>query len=133
MHHALSHGLRLLLVTSLLAISTPAAPTVLSYVAASLRSDLSYWYKARALAFINKEFLLLQGGGQRRGAEEEQSDRDALVIRVHVSPGRASVPAGERLFMSAVAYGQANDAVGGVTFTWKAENVGHADQGALIV
>ncbi|HWW76383.1 MAG TPA: hypothetical protein VNZ44_13385, partial [Pyrinomonadaceae bacterium] len=122
----LSHSFRVMLVMSLLATSTPAAPRVLAEEAAEWRSVASVWWLTSPLV------AALAGLFDGRAAskvkkQEEQSERDARVRRVAISPENVTARPGETVRFAAVAYDEVGGAVGGVGFTWGAREEGRGD------
>jgi hypothetical protein len=109
-----------LLVISLLATSTPAAPTTIVAVASAWRTDLRFWLNSREWPESWYRALLGQVP-QRANPQEKQQERDARIARVEIQPGKRIVQAAEQLLLSAIAYDSQNVPVGGVSFEWRSD------------
>ena len=104
------------LVISLLTTSTPAAPrTIVDFVDAQ-RTAFGFWYYSSGLS------KLLQGrGAQNPQPAEKQSDRDARVDRIEISPNNVTIDLAQRVNFVAVVYDREGNAVGGVKIKWSAQ------------
>jgi RHS repeat-associated protein len=102
------------LVISLLAVSTPAAPTTIVSMAQDTSVSLRFWAYASGL------MALFQGrSGERGQPQEKQKDRDARVAYIQIVPGDVTIPAFQHVLFGAVAYDQNGDTVSGVKFKWR--------------
>lgn len=118
-------ALSVMLVLSLLASSTPAAPPVLTEMTAGWGAGLAIWWQTSSLASGLKQLLANRGAPTPR-AQEKQTERDSRVSHIRISPGNLSITLGEQVHFAAIALDQQDDPVGGVRFTWGAH---HAEQG----
>src|SRR6185436_6657674 len=73
------------LILSLLTVSTPAAPQTIVNVAREASFSFGLWYRAGGL----KELLQGLGEGSAR-KQEKQSERNARVTRLEISPGNVT-------------------------------------------
>jgi hypothetical protein len=64
--------------------------------------------------------------GNRRCAQEKQSERDARVSRLEILPGDVTVQEGQRVNFTAVAFDSSNNTVGGVKIRWSARDEGRS-------
>ncbi len=119
-HKGITRGISCLLVISLLATTTPAAPTILVAVASEWKIDLVFWFKSSD--WPNTFYRTLLGQfPQRARRQEQQQERDARISRVEIQPVKKIVQAGEQLFLSAIAFDSQDVPVGGVGFEWSSD------------
>jgi len=112
--------LSLFLILSLLLNSTPAAASTIVSITKESTNSFAFWYQASGL------WKLIQGRGAGAAkAQERQSERNAKVARVQISPGDLTVDQGDRVQYAAVAYDSENNPVGGVKIKWKVESANH--------
>lgn len=108
----------ILLAMSLLSNSTPAAPQTIVSVTSELRVSYGFWLHTSGSLTTLKQ--LLSGDYlTRSNRPETQSDRNARVKRVQISPGDVTARIGELVRFSAIAYGENLDTIGGVEFRWR--------------
>jgi len=124
--HALHRGLSVALIVSLLTVSTPAAPKTIVDAAQEASFSLSLWYRAGGV----RELLQRLGEGSQR-KQEKQSERDARVTRLEISPGNVSVKRGERVQFAAIAYGADDSSVSGVKIKWSVRDDGGKKGGPI--
>jgi RHS repeat-associated protein len=74
----------------------------------------------------------LQDNSPANKPQEKQEERDARVKRVQIYPGDVSVGLYERVAFAAVAYDADGNPVGGVSFSWSAQDEGHNNQATRI-
>ncbi len=108
----------ILLSISLLSNSTPAAPQTIVSVTREWRVSFGFWLHTSGSLTTLKQLLsghyLISSN-----RPETQSDRDARVKRLQISPGDVTVQIGEVVRFSAIAYGDGHDTIGGVEFRWR--------------
>lgn len=93
-----------------------AANSTLLTVILRTFSRLLFWYYSSGL---NK---LIQGrGAPSPRPPENQSDRDARVERIEISPSNVTIDLAQRINFVAVAYDGEGNTVGGVKIRWSAE------------
>lgn len=116
--YRLYSALSVSLVVVLLASQTPALPRPLSELASDLRNELKFWLHS-------SEWAKTLGGLMSQGAAaqaETQSHRNARVASIKAFPGDVTINSRGRGFFDAVAYDSKGQQVGGVKFTWQAED-----------
>lgn len=123
---AFSRAFRMMLVVSLFAGSTPAAPRVLADTASEWRSGAPVWWRTSP-SVATLAGLFDGHGGPKPRTQETQPERDARVRRVTISPDNVTALAGETIRFAAVAYDEGGGTVGGVEFTWRAQDESRAD------
>jgi RHS repeat-associated protein len=117
---AIPQAIACLLVISLLATSTPAAPKILLAVASECKTDLSFWLKSSD--WPETWYRALMGQAlQRAKPQENQQTRDSRIARIEIQPGKRIVQAGEQFLLSAIAYDSQGVPVGGVSFEWQSD------------
>ena len=117
------HLARIMLVMSLLANSTPAAPRVLGEAFVEWRAGTALWLQIGPVGALRDWFLAAQSVPRAR-RQERQSERAARVRRIAVYPGDVTVSLYEHVFFSAVALDGDDRPVGGVGVTWSATDEG---------
>jgi RHS repeat-associated protein len=121
LHRNLSRALCLWLMITLLATSTPAAPQVAVGLASELNVSFAFWLRSSDVVTKIKRALFLQNRSSDK-RQEKQKDRDARARRIQVHPGDVTVGVGQTVVFAAVAYDQNDVLVGGVRFSWRAED-----------
>ena len=58
--------------------------------------------------------------------EEKQSDRDARVAKIEISPRDVTIATGEKVIFAAVAWDRNGNMIPGVKFTWNGSDEGKA-------
>jgi hypothetical protein len=116
----LRRAVGLVLIVAILTVQTPATPRSVSEMASEIRSDLTFWFHSSGLAATLNHLISGQSSSQQ---PETQSDRDARVAIVNIIPGDLTIKLGEKAFFDALAHDNNAEQVGGVRFTWRAENV----------
>jgi len=101
---------------SLLCNSTPAAAQTIVSVSTDWRISFGFWLETSGTRAALKQ--LLAGNLVNTNRPETQSERNARVRRVHITPGEVTARIGEVVRFSAIAYGEHNDPIGGVEFRW---------------
>lgn len=119
-HKGITRGISCLLVISLLATTTPAAPTILVAVGSEWKTDLVFWFKSSDWPGTWYHSLLGQFPRRAR-RQEQQQERDARIVRVEIQPAKRIVQVGEQLFLSAIAFDSQDVPVGGVSFEWRSD------------
>lgn len=111
------------LIISLLAVTAPAAPVVLKDVYSEVSLGVTLWGASSGWADAVRN---LAAGQQKPSPkkQEKQSEREARVARIEVSPDNGTALAGEPVRFAAVAYDQKGEPVSGVRFKWRAAEVG---------
>jgi hypothetical protein len=115
----LRRAVGLVLIVAILTVQTPATPRSVSEMASEIRSDLTFWFHSSGLAATLNHLISGQSSSQQ---PETQSDRDARVANVNIIPGDLTIKLGEKAFFDALAHDNNAEQVGGVRFTWRAEN-----------
>jgi len=106
----------LVITVSLLCNSTPAAAETIVGVTDDWRVSFTFWLHASgALAALQR---LLAGEYSRTKPQEKQSERDARVSHIRISPGEVTAHIGEVVRFSAISYGENGDTIAGVKFRW---------------
>src|SRR5688572_27592946 len=114
---ALTRCVSVALVVVMLVVQTPAAPSMLAADATRWQQGLAFWWESRGWAGALRDFV----SGQSRPAarrQQPQSQRDARVRRVVISPGDVTARTGEPVRFVAIAYEQGGNTVSGVSFVW---------------
>ena len=127
--HMSGRALSLILIGSLLATSTPAAPQTIVSVARESHSSLAFWLRANDLsANLARVF-----SGQKNKArpQEKQEERDARVAHLQIYPGDTTIGVYGRISFAAVAYDFNEASVGGVEIGWRVHDV-NGRAGAVI-
>jgi RHS repeat-associated protein len=108
----------ILLTISLLCSSAPAAPQTIVSVTTEMELRFSFWlYNSGSLSFLKQ---LLSGHYLTSSTRPEtQTERNARVKRLQISPGDVIARIGEVVRFSAIAYGEGDDTIGGVEFRWR--------------
>src|SRR5678815_1806624 len=91
-HQGITRGIACLLVISLLATTTPAAPTILVAVTSEWKTDLAFWFKSSD--WPNTFYRTLSGQFPQRAKQEKQQERDARISRVEIQPVKKIVQVG---------------------------------------
>ena len=119
----------LLVVTSLLCNSTPAGAQTVVSVTTDWRISFYFWLETSgSISALNR--LLAGEYFHNTNTPEKQSDRDAKVTRIRISPADVTAQVGEVVRFSAIAYNENGDTIGGVKFCWSAD--GDKKKSALI-
>ncbi len=129
---SLRRAICLLLIIALLSTSTPAAPVVLTELAGQWQSELGFRFYTSGWSATMSNLFTLQGGRRAVQPQEKQEDRDARVRRIEIQPGDVTAHVEERLVFSAIAYEQDGTPVGGVHFTWSAQDEGRGGRAMRI-
>ena len=104
------------LIFCVLSTSTPAAPRTIVDFVNDQRTELAFWYYSNGLS------KLFQGrSAPNPQLPEKQSDRDAKVEHIEISPGNVTIDLAQRVNFVAVAYDRDGNTVGGVKIKWSAE------------
>ncbi len=112
-----------LMIMSLLVTSNPAAPNVIAVSAGELSQDVRYSFLSTFGSFENLSSynplfglfyrLRAKGGGRKKQA----------VAKVEIAPGPSAILEGDELVLSAIARDAQGNAVQGVEFEWKVEDL----------
>ena len=108
----------ILLAISLLCNSTPAAPQTIVSVTSQWQVSFGLWlHTSGTLTTLNR----LRAGDyfNTPARPETQSERNARVKRLRITPGEVTAHIGEVVRFSAIAYGEHDDTIGGVEFQWR--------------
>lgn len=127
----LTQGLSLTLIFSILAVSTPAAPTVAMASLSELGQDIRYSYLSHgelpsfslanfsdSLASIGFFGTPLLAFIYAKGKSKKQ-ERPA-VARIEITPGQAAIREGEEIAFTAIGYDAKDVPVQGIGFNWQA-------------
>src|SRR6185503_14482573 len=117
------------LVVSLLATSTLAAPQTIVGVATEWQSSLAFWLRANDLP--GKLTRILSGQSNKPRPQEKQEERNSRVTRLKIYPGDTTIGVDGRITFAAVAYDSNSATVGGVSITWRVQDV-NGQGGAVI-
>src|SRR5215208_4448667 len=110
----------LLLAISLFCDSTPSAVKTIVGVTKETRLEVAFWLQASGT--LNTLKRLVAGEySLHTNRQERQSDRDARVRRLYISPGNVIARIGEVVRFSAIAYGDNDETIGGVKFRWSSD------------
>ncbi|HET8783921.1 MAG TPA: hypothetical protein VFM63_16025, partial [Pyrinomonadaceae bacterium] len=116
----------LLIAASFLLNSTPAAAQTIAGISKEWQVSFGFWLQTSGL----KQWL---AGNHLPAAlrPESQSERNARVKRLRISPGEITAHVGEVVRFSAIAYGDQDETISGVEFRWRVtgENEGPATIG----
>jgi hypothetical protein len=115
----LRRALCVILVLSLLATSTPAAPQTIVALARESKISFAFWFHGSGWPEVAK---LIQTRGPNGKRQEKQRDRDANVSRIEIYPGNLSVDLSDRVRFAAVAYDSGGIPVGGVKIKVSAQD-----------
>ncbi|MEK6285839.1 MAG: hypothetical protein AABO57_08880 [Acidobacteriota bacterium] len=115
---ALTSTLSLCLIIVILATQVPAAPRTFSDIASGLRDDLKFWFHASGWTSAMRRLISQSSAVQ----PEKQSDRNDRVTSIQVFPGDVTIRSGVMEFFDALAYDAKGQQIGGVKFTWRAED-----------
>ncbi len=138
-HHRYRSSFRRLLVRAvccmlmlcLVVVQTPAAtPTVVGAVR-MWQADLVFWYTASGWSQSIWNFFTGQDNRPNPEPQEQQTDRDARISRIVISPGALVVGAGEHVQFVAVAYDAQDRQVSGVKFIWRARDAEGSKKAAI--
>jgi RHS repeat-associated protein len=110
----------LLLAISLLCDSTPAAIKTIVGVTNECQLEFAFWLQASGTLTTLKR-LLAGEYSLHTNRQESQSERDARVRRLYISPGNVTAHIGEVVRFSAIAFGDNGETVGGVKFRWSSD------------
>jgi len=121
LHRLVNRAGSVALVLSLFCNSVPAAPQALVAVATEWPVSLAFWLRANELPAKLHRLFTGQQSSHRR-LPEKQRDRDTRVSRIRIHPGDVTLHLDERINLAAVAYDQDDGPVGGVQFTWEAQD-----------
>jgi RHS repeat-associated protein len=103
------------LLISLLATGTPAAPQMIVGVAQDLQFSFGFWLRANRFPNLLKA---LTGQTNSLIPQEKQVGRDARVARIQIFPGDVTVSIDTPVTFAAAAYDGNGDSVGGVKIKW---------------
>jgi YD repeat-containing protein len=107
------------LMLMMLSVQAPAAPVIAATAATEMKNDLRFWYHSSGWAdSLNK--LLFNRKALIREPQENQSDRNAKITRVDISPKDVIARVGETIQFAAIAYDYENGPIGGIKFRWDA-------------
>src|SRR5690242_4684957 len=107
----------LVITVSLLCNSTPAAAETIVGVTDDWRVSFTFWLHASgALAAFQR--LIAGEYFRETNRQEKQSERDARVSRIRISPGEVTAHVGEVVRFSAISYDKSGDSIAGVSFRW---------------
>lgn len=109
----------LLITLSLLANSTPAAPKTLMQVAVSTKDGVTFWFQVNGVIPRLLNFFV---GAEKVKQQEKQTERDARVTRIQISPSDVIAYEGQQVNFTALAYDAQDNQVGGVKFKWSARD-----------
>ena len=117
MRSVLNRIVCVVIATSLLCNSTPAATETIVSVTHDWQVSFTFWLHASgSLSTLQR---LVTGEYFRNPAKQEtQSDRDARVNRIRIAPGEVTAHIGELVRFSAISYDENGDTVAGVKFRW---------------
>ena len=104
----LRRALSLVMMISLLATSTPAAPRVLVAMASEQSQHLAFWFYSSGTATTLRRLLANQPLRPQQPPEETQSARDARVSRIQLYARDVTIYVGESVAFAAVAYDASN-------------------------
>src|SRR6188474_3524836 len=85
----------IVLVISLLATTTPAAPRTIVQLSTQWKADLAFWF--RASNAVNDLWMMMSGQNAPPKPQEGQEERDARVSRVEVYPGDVTVSVSDKV------------------------------------
>ena len=109
----------ILIAITLLCNSTPAAAQTIVAVSNQWQVSFTFWLHASgSLARLKR----LRAGElwSSTPRQASQSERNARVRRIRISPGEVTARIGEVVRFSAVAYAENGDTIGGLQFQWRA-------------
>src|SRR5690349_1175277 len=119
----------LLIVMSLLCNSTPVAAATIVGVSEEWSVSFTLWLQTSGSLTALKR-LLAGEYWSNASAPQKQSDRNARVKRIQISPGEVTARIGEVVRFSAIAYAENGDTIGGVQFHWRARS---DDEGETLI
>ncbi|MEK6325302.1 MAG: FG-GAP-like repeat-containing protein [Acidobacteriota bacterium] len=119
---ALPRAVSVTLIIAMLSVHAPATPRPLTDLASELRSDFKFWSHSSGWAKTLRG-LIGQINTPSPSSQEKQSDRDSKVASIKIFPGDVTIMMGDREFFGALAYDNTGAQVGGVKFTWRAEDL----------
>jgi RHS repeat-associated protein len=111
----LRRAICVLVVLSMLASSTPAAPQTLVSIALECQVSFGFWLRASGLP---KFLHTLTGQTRSPNPQEKQVGRDAQVARIQISPGDVTIKVDAQVTFAAAAYDQNDGPVGGIKIRW---------------
>ena len=119
LNRGVTRMLCLLLAITLMFNSTPVAAQTIAGVSSELGVSFVFWLQTSGSLTTLKRLL----AGQyllKTNRQETQSERDAKVSRVRISPADVTAHIGEVVRFSAIGYTENGDTIGGVQFRWRA-------------
>jgi RHS repeat-associated protein len=125
----LHQGLCVALILSLLATTTPAASQTIVSVAQESRVSFAFWLHANGRLTKLRRQLTGQSLPEPR-PQERQTERDARIRRIRISPDNVTARIGETVRFAAIAYDEGDNTIGGVKFSWSARG-GKVDGGVI--
>ncbi len=117
-----ARALSLSLIVIMLATQAPAPPRSFGQMLSESRDNFKFWFYPSGWAKTLRG-LTGQSGPPSHGPQEKQSDRDAKVVKISAFPGDVTMRTGQTEFFDALAYDSKGQQVGGVKFTWQAEDL----------
>lgn len=112
----------LFLIVSLLTLSAPAAPQIISESSSSRYQGLLIYLKTNDLwEKVRLSLNVLQGTAAFQ-KQESQEDRDALVADIKIQLKTRSIIAGSSVSLDALPVDSSDNAIPGVRFEWEAED-----------
>ena len=122
-------ALSVMLIVSLLATSTPAAPQTIVALTKEYTVSLAFWFNASG--WRKAASRLIQGHWPRAPRQEKQEERNARISRIQIYPDKVTLDLGQHVFFSAIAYDSENTPVSGATIKWSGKDSGSGRRIAL--
>ena len=91
-------ALSVMLIVSLVATSTPAAPETIVALTKEYTVSLAFWFNASGWRKVASD--LIQGRRQSDPRQEKQEERNARVSRIQIYPGNVTLDLGQHVFFS---------------------------------
>jgi len=112
-------------------LAAPQMPQLLMGAAISSLQDLRFWLHANGwmAALISIQGKISDKPTKPNSKQQEtQEERNARVSRIQILPDNATIPTGEPITFSAIAYDHSNNPIGGVKFKWSGQDEGRGRQ-----
>jgi hypothetical protein len=116
----LRKSIGIVLILSLFATSTPAAPQTV--VALAKESGISFAFWFHASGWRKMAARLIEGHNANGRGQEKQRHRDDKVARIQIFPGNVTVDISEHVWFAALAYDRYGNPVGGVNIKWSGQS-----------